>query len=91
MAVREAGALADAGQLLADAPGGVRAIVDTRDDSGHEGQNGRCSSSDKGNSRALAGRLIELLSDQKADTEADRSLRKRNNARHREVVAKFIE
>ena len=56
-----------------------------------KGRNGRRSSSDKGNRRALAGRLIELLSDQKADTEADRSLRKRNNARHREVVAKFIE
>ena len=36
-------------------------------------------------------RLIELVSDQQADTEADRSLRKRNDARHREVVAKFIE
>jgi hypothetical protein len=91
MAVREAGTLADAGQLLADSPGGVRAIVDIRYDSDHEGQDGRGSSSDKGNRRALAWHLIELLSDQKADTEADRSLRKRNDARHSEVVAKFIE
>jgi len=91
VAVRESGALADAGKLLADAPGGVRAIIDIRDDPCHKGQDCRCSSSDKCDRRALACRLIELVGDQKADTEADRGLRKGNNARHREVVAKFIE
>ena len=91
MTIRQTGAFADAGKLPADAPGRFRTIVDIRDDSGQKGKNGCRSRSDKCNGRALARRLIKLVSNQKPDTEADRGLRKRNNAGHREVVAKFIE
>ena len=91
MTIRQTGALPYAGELLANAPGGVRTIVNIRDDSGQKGKNGCRSRSDKCNGRALARRLIKLVSDQKPDTEADRGLRKRNNAGHWQVVAKFIE
>ena len=39
---------------------------------------------------ALARRLFEFIGDQQAHAETDRGLR-RNNARHRKVVAEFIE
>jgi putative pre-16S rRNA nuclease len=91
MGVRNSRALTNAFELPADAPGGFRAVVDIGNDSCHKWQNGRRSRSDQRDRGALAGRPIELISDQQTDAKADGGLRKRNKARDREVVAKLIE
>ena len=91
MAVGEASAVPNAVELLADAPGRVREVVDTGDDSCQERQDCGCSSSDKRDRRALTRRLFEFVGDQQAHAETHRRLRKRNDARDRKVVAEFIE
>lgn len=91
MAIGEPSALANAGELLANAPGGVRTVIDVGDDSRHERKDGRCSRYDKRKRGALARRLLELVRDQQTYTKSDCSLGKRNNSRDGKVVAKLVE
>jgi putative Holliday junction resolvase len=91
MSVGEPRSLANAGKLPPDAPGGVRSIVNIRDNPDDEGYDRRGAGADKRNRGALARTRIELVSDQEADTEANRCLGERNDARYGEVVTKFIQ
>jgi putative pre-16S rRNA nuclease len=91
VAVGDPCSLADAGKLSADAPGGIRPIVDIRDNPDDEGHDRRGAGADKRNRGALARTRIELVSDQEADTEANGSLGERHDARYGEVVTKFIQ
>lgn len=91
IAVRETGALTNAGKLPANAPRRIRAIIQVGDDSRHKWQDCCRSSTDKRNRCALANRLVELAGEQQADAESHRSLRESDDARHGEIVAKFTE
>jgi putative holliday junction resolvase len=89
VAIRQAGALTDAGKLPANTPRRIRAIVKIRDDPSHKRQDCCRSSTDKRYRRALANRLLEPAGNQQADAESHRSLRESNDARHGKIVAKF--
>ncbi len=90
VAVREAGVVADALELPAHAAGGGRPVADIVDDAGYDRNDRGKSRANESDRSLLTDGAIEFVRKEQTNPEAHGHLRKGDDSRDGQVVAKFF-